>query len=36
MASFKAAAGKTGDDVRMELEKTLPQDNVCEFAFFCR
>jgi hypothetical protein len=36
MASFKAAAGKTSDDVRMELEKTLPQDNVCEFAFFCR
>lgn len=36
MASFKAAAGKTGDDVRMELEKTLPHDNVCEFAFFCR
>jgi len=35
MASFKAAAGKTGDDLRMELEKTLPQDNVCEFAFFC-
>ena len=35
MASFKAAAGKTGDDVRMELEKTLPQDNACEFAFFC-
>jgi len=36
MASFKAAADKTGDDVRMEMEKTLPQDNVCEFAFFCR
>ena len=36
MASFKAAADKTGDDVRMELDKTLPQDNVCEFAFFCR
>lgn len=35
LASFKAAAGKTGDDLRMELEKTLPQDNVCEFAFFC-
>ncbi len=35
MASFGAAAGKTGDDLRMELEKTLPQDNVCEFAFFC-
>jgi len=35
LASFKAAAGKTGDDLRVELEKTLPQDNVCEFAFFC-
>jgi hypothetical protein len=34
MASFKAAADKTGDNLRMELEKTLPQDNVCEFAFF--
>jgi hypothetical protein len=35
MASFKAAADKTGDNLRMELNKTLPQDNVCEFAFFC-
>ncbi|KPJ49151.1 MAG: hypothetical protein AMJ38_03850 [Dehalococcoidia bacterium DG_22] len=35
MASFRAAAEKTGDNLRMELEKTLPQDNVCEFAFFC-
>jgi hypothetical protein len=35
MASFRAAANKTGDNLRMELEKTLPQDNVCEFAFFC-
>jgi len=35
IASFRAAAGKTGDDLRMELEKTLPQDNVCEFVFFC-
>jgi hypothetical protein len=35
MASFKAAAEKTGDNLRMEMEKTLPQDNVCEFAFFC-
>jgi hypothetical protein len=34
MASFKAAAEKTGDNLRMELEKALPQDNVCEFAFF--
>ena len=35
MASFRAAAEKTGDNLRMELEKTLPQDNVCQFAFFC-
>jgi hypothetical protein len=35
MATFKAAAEKTGDKLRMELEKTFPQDNVCEFAFFC-
>jgi hypothetical protein len=35
MASFKAAAEKTGDNLRIELDKTLPQDNVCEFAFFC-
>jgi hypothetical protein len=35
MAAFQAAADKTGDNLRMELEKTLPQDNVCEFAFFC-
>jgi hypothetical protein len=35
MASFEAAAGKTGDDLRTELEKTLPHDNLCQFAFFC-
>jgi hypothetical protein len=35
MASFRAAAEKTGDNLRMELEKTLPQESVCEFAFFC-
>jgi hypothetical protein len=35
MASFRAAADKTGDKLRMELEKTLPRDSVCEFAFFC-
>ena len=35
LASFRAAAEKTGDSLRMELEKTLPQDSVCEFAFFC-
>ena len=35
MASFRAAADNTGDNLRMELEKTLPQDSVCEFAFLC-
>ena len=35
MASFQAAAEKTGDSLKMELEKTLPQDSVCEFAFYC-
>jgi hypothetical protein len=35
MASFEAAAGKTGDDLRIEFSKTFPHDNVCEFAFFC-
>jgi hypothetical protein len=35
MAGFRAAADETGDSLRMELEKTLPQDSVCEFAFFC-
>jgi len=35
MGSFRAAADKTGDSLRMELEKTLSQDNVCEFAFYC-
>jgi len=35
MASFRAAAEKTGDNLRIDLEKTLPQDNVCQFAFFC-
>jgi hypothetical protein len=35
LASFRVAAEKTGDSLRMELEKALPQDSVCEFAFFC-
>jgi len=35
LASFQAAAEKTGDNPRVELEKTLPQDGVCEFAFLC-
>ena len=35
LASFRVAAEKTGDSLRMELEKALPQDSVCEFTFFC-
>ncbi|MGQ9572149.1 MAG: hypothetical protein ACUVV3_03025 [Dehalococcoidia bacterium] len=35
LASFEAAAAKTGDKLRTELEKTIPQDGVCEFAFYC-
>jgi hypothetical protein len=35
LASFQVAAQKTGDSLRMEPEKTLPQDGVCEFAFLC-
>jgi hypothetical protein len=35
MSSFEAAAAKTGDTLRVEHEKTIPQDGVCEFAFFC-
>ncbi len=34
LASFRAAAEKTGDNLRMELAKTLPHDGLCEFAFF--
>ena len=34
LASFRAAAEKTGDKLRTELSKTLPQDGACEFAFF--
>ena len=34
LAAFQAAAEKTGDQLRTELAKNLPQDSVCEFAFF--
>jgi len=34
LACFQAAAEKTGDRLRMELTKTLPQDGLCQFAFF--
>lgn len=34
LASFRAAAEKTGDKLRTEQAKTLPADGVCEFAFF--
>ncbi len=35
LGSFEAAAAKTGDKLRIEHEKTVPQDGVCEFAFHC-
>ncbi|MBE9501903.1 MAG: hypothetical protein KAX23_05455 [Dehalococcoidia bacterium] len=31
LASFEAAAEKTGDRIKTEMVKTLPQDGVCEF-----
>jgi len=34
LASFQVAAAKTGDNLRTELAKALPQDGLCEFAFF--
>lgn len=33
LASFQAAADKTGDRVKMELARKLPQDGVCQFHF---
>jgi hypothetical protein len=33
LASFQAAAEKTGDQVEMDLVKSLPQDGVCRFSF---
>ncbi len=32
IATFQAAAAKTGDRVQVELTKTLPQDGVCQFC----
>ncbi len=32
IASFQAAAAKTGDRVQVELTKTLPQDGLCQFC----
>ncbi len=31
LASFEVAAEKTGDRIKIEMAKTLPQDGVCEF-----
>jgi len=31
LASFEIAAEKTGDRMKTEMEKTLPQDGMCEF-----
>jgi hypothetical protein len=33
LASFQAAARKTGDKVEMSVAKSLPQDGVCQFFF---
>jgi hypothetical protein len=33
LASFQAAARKTGDKVEMTVAKSLPQDGVCQFSF---
>lgn len=33
LASFQAAAQKTGDRVEIDLVKSLPQDGSCEFSF---
>ncbi len=33
LASFQAAARKTGDKVEMSVAKSLPQDDLCRFSF---
>jgi hypothetical protein len=33
LASFQAAARKTGDKVNMSVAKSLPQDGLCQFSF---
>lgn len=33
LSSFQVAADKTGDKLKMELAKKLPQDGVCQFRF---
>jgi hypothetical protein len=34
LASFEAAAQKTGDRLRMEMAKRVTDDGLCEFAFY--
>jgi hypothetical protein len=36
LASFQAAARKTGDKLDMSVTKSLPQDGVCQFSFVHR
>ena len=36
LASFGAAAAKTGDALNMEMTRSLPKDGVCEFTFSLR
>jgi hypothetical protein len=33
LASFEAAAAKTGDQVHIEMTRTLPQEGMCQFHF---
>ena len=33
LSSFRAAAHKTGDRVKADIVKSLPQDGVCQFSF---
>jgi hypothetical protein len=33
LASFQAAAGKTGDRVKIDVVSSLAQDGICEFSF---
>jgi hypothetical protein len=33
LASFEAAATKTGDKLNMEMRRILPKDGMCEFSF---
>ncbi|MGB2584210.1 MAG: hypothetical protein WBC89_08670 [Dehalococcoidia bacterium] len=36
LASFEVASTKTGDNLNIEMTKTLPKDGTCEFTFSLR